>query len=336
MLKSFSSQSPTENRWESTADLWRPPQSPCRRPSHEMASIRLACCAGAVFFLIAATACWAAAPFDSTGSEGGFPDKGGAGKLGKLKVKAKSARLLSAGNTVSATRGDLSISGFDAHMRLNNITLGSARAAGLKASRTVRMPFTQGLADISNRAALAAVQRPGAPEEEERPSSAGDGGASMTPEERRQRILRILRAIMPHIQRRLVIIRMRQQRPDALQGGPSAAASEEGPQAQKIQELEESNAKLKRVNKLLLVVVRGLIRRSLELRRQLEAQKSQQAEGAGGETPQVTSEGSDANSEDGSAMGGTSSGEPQQQFLSRRLLLMRQYPPASDSNSPIN
>ncbi|KAL8432254.1 hypothetical protein ACSSS7_004714 [Eimeria intestinalis] len=288
--------------------------------------------AAALLLLLLATTLSAAMSLDSLPSN----TRGGSGgsssgsqalpeKLGKLNVKIGGSHFLSAGETVSATRGDLRIKGFDARMRFNSVTLGTTRAAGLKAQRKVRMPFTRGLAEVSNRAAAAAVSRSASEDQQ-----ASGGAAPMTTEEKRQRILHIFRNLLPCIRRRVLLIRLRRrglaaqpQQARREEISPSSAAGGEQEEIGRVKSLKRANKQLRKVNSLLLLAVRGLIRKAVDLRRQLQEAKHQQQQ----QQQQQQQEG-EGDSETGEA---SSSGETPEQLNARRVVLLRQYPPTASS-----
>ncbi|KAL8451689.1 hypothetical protein Emed_001851 [Eimeria media] len=310
--------------------------------THKKVFSPAAAAAAAALLLLLATTLSTALPLESIPSSAGVEgsSSGSASslpeKLGKLKVKVGGSRFLSAGNTVTATRGDIRIKGFDARMRFNSLTLGSVRAAGLKAQKKVQMPFTRGLADISNRAAAAAVNRSAvAAGGDQAPSSSG---SDMTPEERRQRILQIFRNILPQIRRRVLLIRLRRRSVIAAQSQPapsgespvSPAAAAAGTQEEtgKIQKLKQANKQLQRVNGLLLLAVRGLIRKAVQLRRELQQVKQQQQQQQQEQQEQQQDGEGDSETSDAS-----SAGETPEQLKARRAVLLRQYPsPVSPFN----
>ncbi|KAL8453738.1 hypothetical protein Emag_001721 [Eimeria magna] len=280
----------------------------------------------ALLLLLLATTVSADMPLESLPSDAGVEagSSGSAslpGKLGKLKAKVGGSRFLSAGDSVSTTRGDIRIRGFETRMRFNNLTLGNTRASGLKAQRKVQIPFTRGLAEASNQAAAAAVSR-SAPRGDQAPLN----GCNMTREERRQRVLQIFRSLLPQIKRRVLLVRLRQrgvraaQAQQAPSGETLVSSAAEGYQKriERMERLKQANKQLRKVNRVLLLAVRGLIRKAVELRKELQQAKQQQQQDGVGDL------------ETGEA---SSSGETPEQLKTRRIVLRRQYPP---SVSPLN
>lgn len=272
-------------------------------------------------------------------------------KIGNVRVKHGAARFLAAGNGLSTTQGDIQINGFNAHMKFNKVDVQTQRAAGLNATRKVRMPFTKQLAQISNRAAAAAV-----PSSPEAGSFQPADTSSMTPDERRQRILR---GILPAIHQRLVLIRLRQQRmlqsSQATQAGsngsadttacikPGIGSGDSGPcaesepspsgvlgtddkQPQDVDALKQENTRLRRMVRVLALAVRGLIRHSIKLRRRLARKKKQEFEKSSSSLGSSVGEDNPSSLSTASTPTDASSTESPQQLNVRRAILLRQYP----------
>ncbi|XP_022587422.2 uncharacterized protein LOC34619577 [Cyclospora cayetanensis] len=274
-------------------------------------------------------------------------------KLGDLKVKLGAARFLSAGNSVSATQGTLRINGFNARLNFNKIKVKSKGAAGIKTERRVKMPFTKQLAQISNQAAAAY-----SPANQVLPSDS----STATTEERRQRVLSILRLVLPVIRRRLMMARMGNQEEDQPPSPTGSSVQPEAPVScseneaescghantqtntqegqvpenggaapQDYEMLARENMRLRRMVRVLSLAVRGLIRHSVKLQRKLDSFKEQGYNNAAVRTPE---EGS--SKENATPPYEAPSVESPDSFRSRSATLIQQYPRPPSMGSPVN
>ncbi|CDJ68668.1 hypothetical protein, conserved [Eimeria necatrix] len=314
----------------------------------ERRSHRVACCG---FLLLLASICACSATPAFPGLRGvplgasEWPSPAPRDKLGNITVKAKGARLLKAGHGISSTRGDLRINGFNAHLRFNNVQMEVNKAAGIAGSRKIKMPFTRQQAQLATGATAAALSaRADAPNAEE----SSQGGEL---DERRQRVARILRAILPTLKQRVIVLRLRQQGAASQEAVPGSSSTEPqgnglhqvsgeadtgNQQNAESESLRMENERLRRMVKALSMAVRGLIRHTLRLQQRLAAQKQQpQPEGEDSskrslgeqEEGNVSQSGASAPFRPEMPSEMPSVTESPESFRKRKAILLQQYPP---------
>lgn len=267
-------------------------------------------------------------------------------KIGSLRVKLGASQILAGANEVSNTHGDVDINGFNAHLKFHTVKVEAKRAAGISAQKRVKMPFTNQLADISNRAAAASAQPPAAAFPCSHGTAPCEAAQHMTPEDRRERVRRIIGSLLPAIRRRVMLFRMRQQQEPQeaesrgeAEGVPAKEepVAGEDPRQAEIEALRQENERLRRMVKALSLAVRGLLRYTIKLNRKLAERRQQEANNESPSEETAPEEDEDESKIPQSPLSSppeAPSMETPHQLKARQSILMRQYPPVRVSIAP--